>query len=190
MLWWLVDNATVLLLVVGLVTLSFGYFWWQTRKRTHAIGAGAGVVLFVAVLVLSFVIMTDRKVLVRTIHDLVDSINRADPDALIKHVADEMEISQPGRPIKIKKKQLHDACRAAMKQYKVSQIEISGLDIEEIERPRAVLRFIVRPVDDHRFAHCKAEFMLVGEGDWRMRALEVTFGLGGQQQILPLPLPP
>jgi methyl-accepting chemotaxis protein len=189
MLWWLVDNANVVLLVLGMALLTSGVRWWQTRRRAYAVGAGVFAIALAVVWLLATFILTDRMLLLQTLRSMADSINKGDLDKAFAMTTDEIEIGQPAGPVKISRKKMHEAARAALKQYNVSAIEISGLDIDELERPKAVVRFIVRPEGESRFARCRADFILVKEGEWRLRALELTYGIGGNQQILPLPLP-
>jgi len=42
-----------------------------------------------------------------------------------------------------------------------------------VERPNARVTFYLRPEDDSKFVMCQADFVLVGEMDWRIHFLKI-----------------
>jgi hypothetical protein len=184
MLSWTADNATTLCVVLGLVTLALAAVWWRTRKRPVAVAAGVGLALCVLVWVLGQVVVTDRKKLVASVREMTDHVNAGRFDEAANYFADEFEVDAAGHIIK-DRKSLMDAARIRMKYAGIKRFVVWDIEVTQLERPKAVVTFYVRPEDADQFGVCHAEYILVGEKDWRIRKMDVKLPGGKTIPMFP-----
>jgi hypothetical protein len=184
MLWWIVDNAGIVYLILGLVGLTLAVRWWLTRRGGLLIALGVTAGLIALVCVLSLVIMTDRKVLVATLREMEEGINRRDLDTVFKHVADDVKVHGRTGLTTIKKEQLRELARQRLGG---EEVILWNVAVEQLERPEAVVTFFARIEDTPMMGICKARFEFVREGVWRLKGFEMY--RPGDQHQLPIALP-
>jgi hypothetical protein len=178
MLWWLVDNANLVLLVLGLVAIALGVLLWLTRRGAYLIGLGGVVALMALVWVLSLLVVTDRKRLVHIVEEVTERLNQKDLPGAFKYFADDALVKIDGQALT--RKQLMELAKDAFKRWGIERLIVWDVKVEKVERPRAVVSFTVRPNDELAFARCEAECVLHGEGDWRVKVLKITLPPGGR----------
>src|SRR5579862_4104939 len=88
---WLVDNATTLSILIGIVALGFGAAWWLHRRRQYAIGAAAALVMLVLLWLLTRFVVTDRQQLDLNIHAMADAVVAGKTDTLLTLLASDFE---------------------------------------------------------------------------------------------------
>jgi hypothetical protein len=183
MVWWVVDNANAVIVVLGLLTLALAAVWWNTRKRNVGIAALVALALVLTVWVLSLVIVTDRKKLTADVRTLVDEVNADQLDRAFQHFENKAEVDVAGRKVRIDKEHLKDLigmARVELNRVGARPFNVANLEIEKVERPHAVVTFKLFP-QDGGLGTCRAEYILVGENDWRIKALKVEIGMGTGQ---------
>jgi hypothetical protein len=187
MLWWLVDNANLVLLLLVLAALVLGVGWWLTRRGAFVLGLAGVLALAVLVWVLSLLVVTDRKQLVRIVEDVAQKINTKDLAGAFRHFADEVELDINDLKVKRPRKKLEEMAEDNFKRWKIAGVVVWDVDVEKVERPDAVVRFYVRAQDQPgTYARCEAKCRLTGERDWRVTALKVEFlGGGGGRVVQP-----
>jgi hypothetical protein len=180
MLWWLVDHSNGVIIVLGLVLLGLGAWWWNTRYRAVGAAALVTLALLLTVVVLSLVIVTDRKQLTADVKDMTEAINADRIEAATKHFADTVDIDfMSQKYAKVPRDLLATMARQKLESAGFKRFIVWGIDVEKLERPNATVQFYIRPEDEGQFATCTAEFILVGERDWRVKKLTVVMGTGG-----------
>jgi hypothetical protein len=172
MLWWLVDNANLVLLFLLLAALLMGVAWWLTRRGGYLIGAGAAAALFALVWVLSLLIVTDRKRLVQTVNEVARRINAEEYDSAFGHFADEVELDLDGAKSKVPRQWLRTYAEGIFKRKDVAGLVVWEVEVEKVRRPRAVVTFYARPNNQQGHARCTANCVLQGENDWRVESLK------------------
>jgi hypothetical protein len=178
MLWWVVDNANAVILVLGLVLLVLAVVYWKTRRRNVGIATVVTFVLLVVVVVLSLVIVTDRKKLTADVRTLIDEVNDDKLDLVVQHFEDQVDVDVPGKKLTADRQVLKVAARKQLDQIGAQPFSLSNVEVEELERPRAVVTFRVRPKDGVPVADCRAVYVLGGGGNWRIKSLKVELGKG------------
>ncbi len=179
MLWWLVDNSNGVLIVLGLALLGLTAWWWNTRRRPVASAALVTLALLVTVVVLSLVIVTDRKQLTADVNDMVAALNADRLEEATKHFADEVQVDfMKQTKVTVPRKLLAAQARNQLERAGFKHFIVWGIDVEKLERPHATVQFYIRPEGEGQFATCWAEFILVGERDWRVKKLTVEMGTG------------
>src|ERR1700736_2124348 len=88
MLFWIVDNVWMIVFVLAIVALGFGYAWWLTRRARWLIGSGVSVGLIVLLFVLSLLIVTDQKQIRANIDAMRNAINAGKADEAAKYFDD------------------------------------------------------------------------------------------------------
>src|SRR5947209_13977935 len=135
MLWWVVDNANGVLVVLGLVLLVLASVWWNTRRRPVGIAALVTLGLLALVLVLSFVIVTDRKQLTGGVYVMVDTINADKVEDAMKYFADEATVEGAGVQFTGNRQQLAQLARQRFQQAGVKRFVVWNVEVEKLERP-------------------------------------------------------
>ncbi len=186
MLWWLVDNANLVFLLLGLIALVLGVRFWLTRRGAYLIGAGAVVALIGLVWVLSLLIVTDRRRLVLLVEEVTDKLNRKDFKGAFSHMADEVEFEMSKRSAKVSRKLLQWVAESNFKRRDIQEIIVWNVDVEKVERPAAVVSFYVRPTTETGYAVCTAECVLVGE-DWLVKGLKIDLPANWQVPFPEMP---
>jgi hypothetical protein len=187
MLSWIVDNATLVYLFLGLAAVALAMRWRATRQGGYAIALGvvAGLIALVVVLCLS--ITTDRKLLIGAVAEVAQQLEARNFDAAFQHFADEVRLEMSGQSGMVRREQLARFARDNIQRRKVSGISVSEIDIESIDGPKAVLTFMLRASEPRGFARCTAECVRLGERDWRVRGLKLEVPLNVQVPFPQLP---
>jgi hypothetical protein len=183
MLWWLVDNANLVLLALGLIGLVLGVCLWLTRRGAYLIGLGGVVALMALVWVLSLLIVTDRKRLVRTVEDVAARINKQDLPGAFQHFEDKVRLEIDGKGRVLTRDEVLGLAKMAFRKGGIEGIVVWDVEVEKVERPGAVVSFSARPTDEPAIARCQAECVLHGERDWRVKVLKITMPPGGRQWL-------
>ena len=183
MLWWVADNANLVLLVLVLAAVALGVHFWLTRRGASLLGLAGVVALMVLVWVLSLVVVTDRKQLVRTVEEVARRINQQDLTGAFGHFADKVRLEINGRGRVLTRGEILGLAKMQFQQGRIEGLIVWDVEVEKVERPHATVSFYVRPTDQQGYARCEAQCVLQGEKDWRVQALKVDLPPGGKQWI-------
>ncbi|MCI0457756.1 MAG: hypothetical protein L0Z62_12365 [Gemmataceae bacterium] len=187
MLWWVVDNANLMFLLLGLIVLVLAVRFWLTRRGAYLIGAGAAVALVGLVLALSLLIVTDRKRLVLLVDEVTDKLNRKDFKGAFSHMADEVQFEMSNQKKKVSRKLLQWAAERDFQKHRIQSITVSNVGVDNVERPTAVVSFNIQPTGERSgLALCTAECVLVGE-DWLVKGLKIELPANWQVPFPELP---
>jgi hypothetical protein len=186
MVWWIVDNNSVVLLVLGIIALGFAALWWTRRNNKLLIGVGVPLVLMLLTWVLSQYIVTDRIQLARDVETMRDLINAGKLDEAIGHFADEIKIDTSQGEQTFKKAEIAALAKLNMKRYGVKKVVTNKIEVQEVNRPKATVTFYVGPEDSGDRGRCIMGFELA-DGKWRVRTFTVESVIGGQKSPLVFP---
>ena len=187
---WLIDNASVVYLVLVCAALALTAGWWATRKRHFLIGLGAVAGLAGLVFLLTLVVDTDRKRIERALEEMVEGVRKRDLDRTFALIADDCKTEfirgGAGRPMS--KPELRELAERAVRSGGVQDITLWNFDFESVDPPRAVVAFNAKPfgkwAGGYEYCGCRAEFRLE-RGRWRMTRL--TLFKPGSTELLKLP---
>ncbi|HYV38464.1 MAG TPA: hypothetical protein VE988_22460, partial [Gemmataceae bacterium] len=155
MIWWIVDNITLVLLVLAVIALCCGAAWWSFRNNKLLIGVAAPVTLMLAAWVMSLFIVTDRKQLVRIIENMQDLINAGKIDEFAEYFDEDITVDTLNGKLPFKKAQLKSLAEGNKKHYMVKKIFVSQIDVEEISRPNADVAFIMGNEEGPERGRCR-----------------------------------
>jgi len=206
---WLVEDPTMVYLVLGLLALALGVIWWinrgedfgkkklgwlqglKTRRLTlnQCCAMGLTVIGFLAVIIwpLSVVVVTDHERICQVIEEMSRGVEKKDVADVFSHVSDEFKLA--GRTKESYRQEVERRIRSG---------EITGIaawDFEQAKVSRktkeATIEFKVKPkgtITGREFYRCQATFSLDPDRQWRLRTFSVFEPQGdtaSQQMIYP-----
>jgi hypothetical protein len=185
MLYWIVDNVHLFYLAFGLAALALAAWWWRTRDARYLVAAGAAAALLGLAVVLSLLVMTDRKQLVADVHDVVGKMNRGDFDGAFRRFADKIELKWGNNgPFLVSRAVLRGQAEGARKNPRAGAFRVWDVEVEELDGARGVVSFYISTEDaGGRYAVCKARCKRVGDLKWRVVGLDVDFPAGGAPPV-------
>jgi hypothetical protein len=184
MLAWLVDNANVVYVLLGLVILGLGVSWWLNR-RVRTLFLIVGVIVLIALFWLfTWLVPTDRKQIQANLWDMGRAVLDQKPNDLIQHWA--KDFTYDGR----NRAELAQAVTDAAGKFNVESINLWEFDIKSLTGDKAEIWFrcVANAKDGRSFlAICKANF--VKEGDaWRLQDVEFYQPVANTDQKIALPI--
>ncbi len=181
MVWWLVDNANLVLLVLLLVGVGLGVHFWLTRRGASLLGLGGVIALMVLLWVLSLLVVTDRKRLVLIVDEVAARLNKKDMTGAFQYFEDKVKLEINGKGWSLTRTQLATMAKLSFEKNKIDGIRVGSVEVEKVERPHAVVSFYV--FTEYGYGQCVAECVLHDQKDWRVKELQVKLPPGGQQWI-------
>jgi hypothetical protein len=186
MLSWVVDNATLVYLILGVAAVAVLLRWRATRQGAYVIALGVLAGLCALVIILSLVVVTDRQRLLATVEDVARQLNARNFDATFRHFADWVDFEIKPDKARVTREKLQSVAQTMFNRYDVKGVNAFNVGADSVSRPRAVVSFNLGAEHPGGLAKCSADFVLVGE-DWRVQALTVELPAGHK---VPFPFAP
>jgi hypothetical protein len=183
MLTWLVESRTLLSIVFGSLAFALIAGWWRTRKRVLAIGAGVGVVLIAALVLLAYFTETDSQRIENSVREMVEGLKAHNLDRIFARVSDQFEYHS------IKKAEFRQKVSETMRAHDVTGAEV--WDFQDVSRDNgtAQVQFRVRPLgnwDSQGMTYrCLARFVLDPDGEWRLKGFQIFAPVGAREFDIP-----
>jgi hypothetical protein len=172
---WLIDNSSWLYFLLICAALGCMSGWWLTRKRAYLFGLGAVAGAAGLIFLLSQLVDTDRKRLVRTLQEMGAAYEQKKLDRTFALIADDCVVEFADG--KVSKRELRAKAEQALGYWKVEQIQLWAFEFEKVDPPTAVVAFNAKPISQvfgsTYFCVCRGEFRLDKDGQWRMSNLKV-----------------
>jgi hypothetical protein len=166
---WLVDNATTVLIILGIIAAGF-ILGWRFNGRVKLLGFAVGVLALMGlVFVLTLFVPTDKKQIRASVDAMSDAVVAGRTDDLFKHISKDFAYKSITRDI------LYEAARKTITAHRIKAINITGFEDEEISRATgtAKVRFKVTAFDESdtpRPFVTRAEFVLEGD-QWKLKTM-------------------
>jgi hypothetical protein len=175
MLDWLLDNAVVIGLLLGVLIIGLGIAFWVTRKRYWLFGVGGVLVLLIIVALLKLFVPTDQSRIKNSIEAMRSAVQKQDTDGVMKHIAKDFSFQGLDRTA------FRLAVDTAFKRRLVNDVNVWEFDEIKIDRPNktASLAFKAKPSPQNTSAEglehylIRATFVLEGEDEWKMKTFQV-----------------
>jgi hypothetical protein len=182
----LVDNAMTVYVLLGIVALCLAALWWKNRKRYYLIALGVVGGSIAVVVLLSFVLVTDRQQIRSTILAMRDGVVAGKPDAVFKHFARDFSLDL-GDP-----KTFIDHATQAIRRRRVEDIVLGGFDFEvpPDRGKNALVAFRAHVLVDggQVWYLVRTEFVFQGD-QWRMRTIRLFNPVADTDRPIPIPIP-
>jgi hypothetical protein len=183
---WLVDNAGMVYLALGLVAVGF-LAAFRLRGRVLHLGGAAGCLALMGLIwLLTLWIVTDRKQIAANVRAMADAVVRHDAERLFKYIARDFHYQNMDREV------LYGKVQQAMKLHRVTDITVSDIEIEELSRPQRQARVnfmtLIEGPDGTRLFRLRTEFTLEVEV-WKLRHMQLFNPLVDQDRPIDIPLP-
>ena len=176
---WIVDHIDWVLIFLGLVAAALAVAWWNTRRRPYLIGAAAMVGLMLVCYVASLFIVTDAMQLSRNVDGIRDAINAGKPEEAMQFFENKVIVKTASGPQEYSKDSLVKLARLNMQHYAVKKVFTRRVQVEELHRPKATVRFAVSNEEGDKTGWCVMKFHHA-DGKWRVEEFTVESFVGGQ----------
>ena len=184
MLAWLVDNANLVYVALGMIVLALGVSWWLDRRvRTLIIAAGVAALIALFWL-LTLIVPTDRKQIEANLWAMTRAVIDKKPDDLVKHWTGDFSVKDLSR------RELAKAVTQASERFKVGEISLWEFDVKKLTDTEAEIWFrcAAKSNDGGAFlALCKADFVKEGEA-WKLKRIRFFNAVANTDQEISLPV--
>jgi hypothetical protein len=187
---WIVDDPSIVLIMLGIVVLICAVGWWNTRQRGYAIAVATTAALIALVWALSTWIDTDSKRIQRTIGAMAADFEAHRVDQLFSHVASAFAVAG------LDKQAFRQYGEGILRRHEIHGVQIWDYEAKNISRQdkKATVTFRARArgLEEHEglpFYNCLATFVLEPDGQWRMQSFQVFLPTVDPLRGDPLPLP-
>jgi hypothetical protein len=180
-LWWVVDNALLLYLLLGCALFAVAASWWMTRRQPLLVAAGVLAGLLLLVWLLTRLVVTDRGRIERNVREMAAAVGEDRPADVVKHLARDFSY------FSYTKQSAEAEIRAAVRRQGLREVRVSTIDIKSLSRAEGKAEVEVKvwvystAVEAGAPFWCHAEFVLEDD-DWRLRRLRVTHGFVNTNQ--------
>jgi hypothetical protein len=177
---WLVENARVLYILLGIVGVGLVLVWWNNRRAKY-LGFVVGIVALIGLLwLLTQFHISDRKQIELNVLAMRDAILKKNADDLFKHVSKDFNYKGTDRET------LYAAVKVLIGKLDVSDIGISSFRVEDVSREKKLARtsFLVTPHPDKQMFRAEADFVLEGD-QWKLKTMRFYGPTGGQEMDIP-----
>jgi hypothetical protein len=184
---WLVDDPTLIYMLLGTAAVAFAVLWWKTRKTGYAYGAGTAVALMGALFLLGTWVDTDQKRLRRALEEMAAGVTAHDLDRVFEHISADFQYR--GHDKLAFRLKADEAIRARH----VESVQVWDFEPIAIDRPRrsASMAFRVKGKGNwstgKEYYRCLAEFVLDPDSQWRMRGFKIFNPLVETDQEIAIP---
>src|ERR1700686_2420325 len=181
---WLVDNATTLYILFGLIAVALVMIWRSNRQNKYLGYAAGAVGMLVVVWLLTLVVPSDSKQLEINVNAMAQAVMDGKVDDLFKHISNDFKYHTLTRD------DLYKATQTAIKTHKVDGIGVSRFKVEELSRDKKFARasfVIAGAADAANFIYRgETDFVLEGEA-WKVKTMRFYNPVVNQDQEIRLP---
>lgn len=185
MLWWLVDNATVVYLILGLSALVLAAIFWSNRRVKFLAVAGVLLGFIGLFFIVTRLVVTDRKQLERNILAMVQGVEEGDAGKVFAHFSRDFRHSGLALP------EFRERVGRHIQARQVSDIIVTNYDFKKISRVDGAaevsffVTFTVGRAEGRPRYRCRLDFALEAE-QWRIKGVELFQFGSGQPVAIPL----
>jgi hypothetical protein len=185
MLWWVVDNAILFYLLLGLVGLALAAGWWMTRDRRYLIGLAVVFGLALLVWLLTRLIITDRQQLRHIIEEMAEAVGDRKPEVIVKHLSRDFDYYGLTRAT------MAQHVANAIRDYDLRYVGVWEFDIEKLSRAegKATVAFRAKvDLGENRSQWVCRGFFVLEDGQWRMKGFNIYNPVVNTDQPIQIPL--
>jgi hypothetical protein len=182
---WLVDNALLFYLLLGLGGVALAAGWWLTRESRYLLGLAVVVLVLFLVWLLTQLVVSDRQRLRQVIEEMAGAVETHKPGLIVKHLA--KDFSYAG----IARNAIEQKISNAIRDYDLSYVGVWDFDFEHLSRAQGTATVAFRAKVDVGGSRsqflCRADFVLE-DGQWRMKTFNLFNPVTDTKKPLQVPL--
>jgi hypothetical protein len=189
-MYWLIDDPTVVYLILGAAIFALAVAWWITRKRPYAVGAAVGAGLLPVLWLVSTFIQTDAKQIERNIRDMGSGVEANDLDRVFARIAGDFSVGG------MDKSPFRQYAERFLRLHRVTGIVVWDYEPREVSRAdrtaSVTYKVKVQGIEDAQgvpFYNCQSTFVLEADGQWRLRTFQLLLPTVDPARGEPIPLP-
>jgi hypothetical protein len=186
---WLVDDPSLVYLILGIPAVALAAGWWLTRRRGYLVGLGSVAGLLVLVWLLSHWIDSDVKRIDRSLRAMAAGVEAGNADAVFEHVSKDFHLGA------LDKIGFRRWAEGYIRGGQVLGIEIWDVQAKDVSRSRragtVVFKVKAKGEMTHgfEFYNCRAQYVLDPDGSWRLKGFRLYPPQTDPDQGEALPLP-
>jgi len=172
---WLFEGKPTVYLLLGVLGLILLVLWWRSRKKALLAGVVVVALLALIVFLLSILVPTDRKQIDLSVREMAEGVRVRDLNRSFAQISEEFRRGDWN------KRTLRQHADNALANLNIKEIRTWDFEVDEVKRDgnkgTAKVHFSVKVVGEFpgsdAFYICRAEYMLDGDGKWRMRTFDL-----------------
>jgi hypothetical protein len=174
---WLVDDPSLVFILLCTLALVLGVLWWRTRKRPYLLGAGVAVVLLAGVWLLGHFVETDAKQIERKIREMAASVGDRNLDRAFAHISQDFHFGNSGR--QFDRQLFRQRAQEFISTHRITEAVVWDFEPGEVSRAQRTgqMAFKVKVRSDllrgGEHYRCVADFVLDPDGQWRLRSFQL-----------------
>jgi hypothetical protein len=184
MLTWLVDDPSVVYLILGVLALVLGALWWLRRRPGYLIGMAVAAGLLVLAVLVSFWVDTDAKQIKRNLDHMAAAVGAHNVDEIFAYISDDFFLDK-----RLDKAHFKQIAQGYLQGGQVSSLEVWDFVLVSQAQGTATVTYKAKPKGavfrGHEVFNCKATFVLDKDGQWRLKDFQLFDPLNGEALQLP-----
>jgi hypothetical protein len=174
---WLVDDPSLLYMLLFTVVLALAILWWRTRKWPYLAGAGGAVVLLAGVWLLGHFVETDNKQIERKIREMAASVGDRNLDRAFAHISKDFHFGNSGK--QFDRQQFRGRAQDFISTHRVTEAVVWDFEPGEISRAKrsGQMAFKVKVRSDvtrgGEHYRCVADFVFESDRQWRLKSFQL-----------------
>ena len=181
---WLVDNANLLYIVLGVIAAALVLVWWNNRQAKY-LGFAAGVLVLIGLLwLLTCFHISDSVQLKNNVDAMAQAVRDGKVDDLFKHVSKDFRYKEMDREM------VYVLAQGVMKANKINAVRVSNFKVLELSRENKLAKtwFRVNAEGDggQQIFVTEADFVLEGD-HWKLKAMRFYNPVVNQDREIDIP---
>jgi hypothetical protein len=182
----LIDESTIVYIVLILVCAGLLFAWRRTRKWGFLAGTGVGFILVIVFAILTQLIATDRQKIEKTIRASALAVEKKDIAAIDHNLASDFHYRSWSRKVALEK------FNEAMQNGNAKDVQVWDVAVDSLDKEKgtAHIIFMAKPHGNWSdAAHFRVEASLVREkdGQWRLVTFDIFEPFVNSKQPYPIP---
>ena len=184
---WLVENPTPVYVILGLTALVLGYGLLVTRERRFALGLGIVAGLFVLVMLLDYLIVTDFEQIQQNVQTMTRGTVEKDLDRVFELISKDFHYHS------MDKQSFRRFAGNVQRDWEVQDIKVWEFEAKEISRQKrtASVDFKIKVEGNwgsrKEYFRCLAEFSFDADSTWRLKGFKLFNPVVETNQEFPIP---
>jgi len=182
---WLVEDPTIVYLILGTLGLALFAGYWSRRKRGFLYALGVVLLLVGGVWLLDFLVVTEREKLMTSVRAMGARIQALDVDGAFRHISDDYNGTGGN------KEQFRQYCKQGLTRFGVTDLKVWDESVVEMsdDQRTARVEFMAKGVGSLGQALwlVRANFFRNDDGQWRLRNFTLHNPAANTNEALPLP---